>query len=555
MSSLLRLLPNALQTPTYRPSTEPALYLNVPAFGVLYIQPEQSSDPQTSEGSSSWVGNEVKGELEVYIPPSYGPRRIRAVKVGLRGTAKMGEEGKPWSEEVFFEKELEMALVEEGLVLTDGTTRFGFNFPVPHDLAPHDHHPTGIVAHDLWGTIETQEQATHRSILKGFGRRSVSRSPGRPSRSPARTSSADRKAGREAVAYPPSYEDLQLGSAPMSSSEVMWLDKSMQTHREIRLVYNPNPSGGIADLDTRYSGYAEGLGAWEWRMVSDVWCVGALLFARLSIPAPSPQTTIVSWYIYLETTVNHFSPSDRGSSTPTPRYTHIRRHLILEAARDGPGEASWRGTQACGKETGPCRLEEKGRLPDDDDTRPSTLPHVKALLRTSHALVMELSYSVWGKDVYGQNLEHDGPGLLRLLSVRRPIMLPSCSLTPSLLNLPSYDRSMSEHFQNPSDLPCPLCKTPVELRVCSSLSCPPSMPPHPRHDHPPKLVGNERGVCRVCSRSVMPDGVVGRRNCLCMVSMAELVSRAKGFEDEHGPDQRRGDLRDQLEGARKVGEQ
>lgn len=57
-------------------------------------------------------------------------------------------------------------------------------------------------------------------------------------------------------------------------------------------------------------------------------------------------------------------------------------------------------------------------------------------INVSHMLVYEVYFSVWGEDDRGQPMPHPGPGGLRFLQVTKPLILPSCALIPSLLDLP-----------------------------------------------------------------------------------------------------------------------
>lgn len=48
----------------------------------------------------------------------------------------------------------------------------------------------------------------------------------------------------------------------------------------------------------------------------------------------------------------------------------------------------------------------------------------------------EVYFSVWGEDDQGKEMVAPGPGGLRFLQVTKPIILPSCALIPSVLDLP-----------------------------------------------------------------------------------------------------------------------
>lgn len=63
-------------------------------------------------------------------------------------------------------------------------------------------------------------------------------------------------------------------------------------------------------------------------------------------------------------------------------------------------------------------------------------------------------------------------------------------------------------------------------KLCQT--CPQTALPHPRHDHPPKLVGNEHGVCPVCAESIVPRREPNFEDCACGMSDEYLLQRAEG---------------------------
>lgn len=51
-----------------------------------------------------------------------------------------------------------------------------------------------------------------------------------------------------------------------------WISGFHETHRRIAIVYNPNPTGAVNQLDERVSSFAPGVGVYEWRMVAEEVC-------------------------------------------------------------------------------------------------------------------------------------------------------------------------------------------------------------------------------------------------------------------------------------------
>jgi hypothetical protein len=52
-------------------------------------------------------------------------------------------------------------------------------------------------------------------------------------------------------------------------------------------------------------------------------------------------------------------------------------------------------------------------------------------VHVSHQLVFEIVYSVWGRDHLDQPLSKTGPGELRIMTISRPVIIPSVSDIPA----------------------------------------------------------------------------------------------------------------------------
>lgn len=143
---------------------------------------------------------------------------------------------------------------------------------------------------------------------------------------------------------------------------------------------------------------------------------------------------------------------------------------------------------------------------------------------TSHSLVLEVFYSVYGEDVAGDKLPAPGHGHLRLLKVDKPVTIPSCAFIPDVVDLPSYE-SHSFCLE-----PCKICGTPQGQQLCRT--CMTSVP-HVRHDHGPKLVGNENGICPDCEYRFVTDDVKSKwADCACGLSLQELEARMRAINLE-----------------------
>lgn len=174
-------------------------------------------------------------------------------------------------------------------------SRFNFTIIVPFSLAPYDVHPTG------------QINTTIHAEVEGLGTKSMRTSPSPQSslvNSPAATPRRGRSPVRqrsmlteESGSSGSTPEEGQVGdgmnapesdaivsqmlvswSDPVSSTqspganeaEVKWLHGTVKTKRSITLLYNPDPSNGVSNLDERRRGEVEGLGAFDVRYLSQV---------------------------------------------------------------------------------------------------------------------------------------------------------------------------------------------------------------------------------------------------------------------------------------------
>lgn len=99
-------------------------------------------------------------------------------------------------------------------------------------------------------------------------------------------------------------------------------------------------------------------------------------------------------------------------------------------------KALYRGIGAHGHDEGEWRFEGKGRMPRDRDARPSTCEGLVTPLRVTHQLAIEVVFSIWGEDAFGQPIR-DGPGDQRRLKIARGVVLPACPILPQVFSLPA----------------------------------------------------------------------------------------------------------------------
>jgi hypothetical protein len=76
---------------------------------------------------------------------------------------------------------------------------------------------------------------------------------------------------------------------------------------------------------------------------------------------------------------------------------------------------------------GELNLECKGRLPNDEHGRPTTLPGINTPIRVSHSFALDIFFSIQGETEAGEPMAKPGAGGLRVLRVNKPAIVPSVS--------------------------------------------------------------------------------------------------------------------------------
>ncbi|CAK9780388.1 hypothetical protein CC85DRAFT_326457 [Cutaneotrichosporon oleaginosum] len=255
----------------------------------------------------------------------------------------------------------------------------------------------------------------------------------------------------------PSYDDSMAQLSLADTPTPDWITGTHIAKRNCMIVYNPNPLGGVNELADHASGYVPGLGVWSWRMLSDVWCIGALLSFNFHLSNISPATTVFSISLLLNQTHSIVSPRD-PDATP---HEFVRTFTIFAEGKRPPEgyyypdlrhPAIWRGKDARGKrEGGEITIDNKVRMPNDNVARPSTVDGVVTPISVSHTMTLEVAFSVWGEDDTGKKMSHPTFGGLRLLRVSRPVSVPSCCLVPAVLDLPTYGSHEKDRIPGPTD--------------------------------------------------------------------------------------------------------
>ncbi|GFZ44359.1 hypothetical protein JCM24511_02081 [Saitozyma sp. JCM 24511] len=586
--SILRLLStlravSASSSPSRRAMVDDVrLALRVEGYGTVFMAPPD--DPLWPAAISDRPRDDhlLRGELDVYIPPR-GRRRCKAIRVRLQTLARLNMGPKRgWEEDVIFEGKCEVLCgTSEGLWLDEGVQRFEFTLILPSTLAAHDWHHNGKITHHLYAELEGLPEpfspglfrfrtsaaggsisSNHGSITSGrvtpatSASRSRSPSPlpsprwlsaeASPPMSPILLATAGLSITRQEPVLPqvPSYEESEAEARGMGKQvDDSWIRGSYETKRTLMVMHNPNPHGAPSDLDERQSGFAPGFGVYDLKIFSDVFTIGGFIHARLTLPDLSPKATIFNWRLLLAQT--HTVQSPRDDEEAVEPISSTRLFPIIERGKRPPTNvgnpglehrAMWRGVEAGGTDSGSFfKIEGNGVMPKDDRGRPSTLPGIVTPIKVSHSLIYEVYFSLWGETDGGQPMKEPGPGGLRFMKVQRPIIVPSCTLIPPVLNLPQYDSSSA-----PAS-PCPKCLKPPGNQLC--LTCPSTiLPDRWRNDdekpHPNLLAGScpplpDKGVSNLCL-SFRHSGLstTGRGDwdlCACGVGIENIEERMKRF--------------------------
>jgi hypothetical protein len=76
-------------------------------------------------------------------------------------------------------------------------------------------------------------------------------------------------------------------------------------------------------------------------------------------------------------------------------------------------------------------------MPRDREARPATCEGLITPLRVTHQLGVEVVFSIWGEDAFGQSIK--GPGDQRRLKIVRGVVLPACPILPQVFSLPACE--------------------------------------------------------------------------------------------------------------------
>ncbi|WWC71630.1 uncharacterized protein I206_105588 [Kwoniella pini CBS 10737] len=237
-----------------------------------------------------------------------------------------------------------------------------------------------------------------------------------------------------------------------------WMKGDLVASKALIVHANPSRTGGVTQLDIRKEGFVDGLGIWRFTANADVFSISSVLLISIKLPAPSSTTTVFLARLILSQSYSIVSPRTPNQPAHSPETS--RQHILYQVGRPHkanekyPGrevEALWRGKDVPGKgkrdeaDSG-WVIRAVARLPGHDKIRPTTCDGTITPIRVKHEMLLQIFYSVDGRCVHNDPIE--GPGELRMMSVKMPIAVPSCCLTLNALDLPTYEVAHSAPTEN-----------------------------------------------------------------------------------------------------------
>ncbi|WVQ68116.1 uncharacterized protein L199_006322 [Kwoniella botswanensis] len=236
-----------------------------------------------------------------------------------------------------------------------------------------------------------------------------------------------------------------------------WLKGDLTASRALIIHANPSRSGGVNTLEIRKEGFVDGIGTWRFSANADVFSISSVLLISIKLPSPSPITTVFLVRLVLSQSYSIVSPRTPNQAPHSPESS--KSHVLYQVGRPHkPGEkypgrdaeALWRGqgVPGNGKKDGQegWNVRAVARLPGHEKIRPTTSDGTITPIRVKHELMLQVFYSLDGLCVFDDPIE--GPGELRMMSVKMPIGVPSCCLTLNALNLPTYETAHSPPVEN-----------------------------------------------------------------------------------------------------------
>ncbi|KAK4689494.1 hypothetical protein P7C73_g589, partial [Tremellales sp. Uapishka_1] len=477
-------LPLAVPPPIYLRQTSPFastshakgnLKIHIPAWGVVLVRPPRVYELQAHEPPcEDYV---LSGALEVVMKER---RKCLGISVGVQSVCKlnMGKK-RGWEEDGIFERGVEVVSdPEEGIWLEKGSQSFSFVIHLPATLAAHDAHTHGRISYILTARVEGLPTSSRSFSL--FRSSSANHPPPRVSANPeipyqmdfetvlartpelslnlARSRSKDsavfddnasaisiegndsptpgglfhRRLSSDVEGTPPRFGSRRASSVTdkgKGKEEDVWLKGDITSSRSLLVHANPSLSGSVTPLDINKSGFVDGLGIWTFVASADVFSIASIFMLSFSTQ-PSPKTAIYFFRLLLSQSYAITSPRTPNEPPLVPESP--RTHVLYHVGRPhrqgervlGPEVPTlWRG----GKDDQEDGFRSKAviRMPPHEKIRPTTHEGSITPLRVSHEMIVQMFYAIDGMNVKNEPVE--GPGELRMMQIKIPILVPSVS--------------------------------------------------------------------------------------------------------------------------------
>ncbi|WVR07466.1 hypothetical protein IAU60_004508 [Kwoniella sp. DSM 27419] len=264
-----------------------------------------------------------------------------------------------------------------------------------------------------------------------------------------------------------------FGPSSPKTEKAGWMKGDLYASRPLMVHANDSHYGGVTSLDLRKEGFVDGLGTWRFAASGDVFSIGSVFLLSITCPSPSPACTIFLARLIITQSYSIVSPRTPNKPAHVPEgpksnviYQVGRPHRVGEKCPARDVESLWRGKGAGGNgctDEG-WKIRAVVRMPNHDKIRPTTCDGTITPIRVTHECILQIFYSVDGQCVKGTPME--GPGELRMMTMKMPAQIPSCVLTGNTLNLPTYETA---HDTPREDIDAVLSSPPSKTRcMCGS---------------------------------------------------------------------------------------
>lgn len=277
----------------------------------------------------------------------------------------------------------------------------------------------------------------------GSGSASGSR-PSSPSGSPRRSPrslSPDSSSPAAVESLIERARQLVVQSHPPSEVGGEWLGRDLQNSRPVFIHAFWTDDGRAVPLYYSSSAHVQDVGIITWSLNTDAITVGGAVNFGWQLHEPSSFATI--WHIKLSI-MQTISLDDHGERTHTfapQTLTLFKKGKMPKAPLDrrhNRDRSLWDGEQVddatSKRPVESLSLNEIVYLPTEHVLRPTTNPGTITPLRLKHHFQLEVFFST------------DEPGVIKRASMRKDVLITSCTAINSILDAPAYDAIDTENL-------------------------------------------------------------------------------------------------------------